>query len=66
MENVAYLEVDDFNTDGSIKSYVNYGKPIVLMVQAHYCGYCKQAAPAFTKFAKESPNIIAATIVSDG
>lgn len=36
------------------------------MVQAHHCGYCKQAGPALEQFAKESPNIVTATIVSDG
>ena len=66
MENIAYLEVDDFNPDGSIKSYVNNGKPIVLMVQANFCGYCKQASPALAQFAKESPDILVATIVTDG
>jgi thiol-disulfide isomerase/thioredoxin len=66
MENIAYLEVDDFNSDGSIKSYVNNRKPIVLMAQAHYCGYCKQAGPALEQFAKESPDLLVATIVTDG
>lgn len=67
MENVVYLEVEDFNDDGSIKPCVNNGKPVVLMVQATTCFYCKQAAPAFEEFANESKNIIVvATIVSDG
>ena len=66
MQNVAYLEVDDFNPDGSIKSYVNNGKPIVLMCQALFCGYCKQALPAFEQFAKKSPDLCIATIVTDG
>lgn len=66
MENVAYLEVDDFNSDGSIKHDVNNGKPVVLMAQGGFCGYCQQAKPAFAKFAAESTNVIAATIVTDG
>lgn len=66
MENVAYLEVEDINSDGSLKYYVGNGKPVVLMGQANFCGYCKQAAPAFEKFAKSNPNVVAAAIVSDG
>ena len=66
MENVAYLEVDDFNSDGSLKPHVNNGKPVVLMAQGGFCGYCQQAKPAFVQFAAESTNVIAATLVTDG
>lgn len=66
MENVAYLEVDDFNSDGSLKSYVYNGKPVVVMAQGTFCGYCTQAKPAFVKFAKNNPKILAATITIDG
>jgi len=72
MENVAYLEVDDFDSNGNLKSYVNNGKSgspgksVVLMAQGNYCGYCQQAKPAFEKFAQTTPNIVSATIVTDG
>jgi len=66
MQNVAYLEIDDFNSDGSIKSHINNNKPVVLMLQANFCGYCKKAGPALSQFAKESPDLLVATIVTDG
>lgn len=66
MENVAYIEVDDINSDGSLQSYVGNGKSVVLMAQGNFCGYCQQAKPAFQKFAQTTPNIVAATIVTDG
>ena len=66
MENVAYLEIDDFDSDGNLKQYVCRGKNVVIMGQATFCGYCKQAGPAFEKFAKSHPNVVAATIVGCG
>ena len=38
MEKVAYLEIDDFKKDGSLKPYVNQGFPSVVMVQGGFCG----------------------------
>ena len=65
MENVPYLEIDDFDSNGNLKPYVCRGKNVVIMGQATFCGYCKQACPAFEKFAKSQSNVVAATIVSD-
>lgn len=66
MENVYYLESEDFDSEGNLKPYVGGGKIVVIMGQANFCGYCKQAAPAFETFAKSYPNVVAAAIVSDG
>jgi thiol-disulfide isomerase/thioredoxin len=66
MENVAYLEVEDFDSNGNLKPHVGNGKPVVLMGKANFCGYCTKAEPAFAQFAKSHPNIVAATIISDG
>ena len=66
MENVAYIEVEDINSDGSLKPYVGDGKPVVLMGKGNFCGYCKQAEPAFEQFAKSTHGVVAATIISDG
>ena len=66
MENVAYLEVDDINSDGSLKPHVGNGKPVVLMGGAGYCGYCTKAKPALQRLAQSYPDIVVATIVSDG
>ena len=65
MENVRYLEIEDFTPDGNLKSYVNQGRPAVIMAQGDFCGYCTQAKPAFQKFASES-KVIACTIKIDG
>jgi thiol-disulfide isomerase/thioredoxin len=66
MEKVAYLEIDDFNKNGTLKPYVNQGFPVVVMVQAGYCGYCTKAKPDFQQFAKMKLPVVAACIVSDG
>lgn len=64
--NIPYLEQQDVNPDGSLKDYVSQGKPVVVMVQGNFCGYCTQAKPAFQEFAKSTPNCMAVTIQSDG
>ena len=70
MENVAYLEIQDFTPDGNLKHYVNHsittGFPTVLMAQGNFCGYCKIAIPAFQAFAKEGHQVVAACIIIDG
>jgi thiol-disulfide isomerase/thioredoxin len=66
MENVSYLEVHDFDSDGNIKPYVCNGKSVIIMAQASYCGHCTKAIPEFEKFAKSQPNVVVATVVSDG
>jgi thiol-disulfide isomerase/thioredoxin len=54
LENVPYLELLDFNSDGSLKPGVGAGKQVILMVQASFCGYCKQAMPAYQQFADKA------------
>jgi thiol-disulfide isomerase/thioredoxin len=66
MEKVAYLEIDDFKKDGSLKPYVNQGFPSVVMVQGGFCGYCTKAKPDFQEFAKSGLPVVAACIVIDG
>lgn len=66
MENVAYIEVDDINPDGTLKPYVGNGKPVIMMCQGNFCGYCTQAKPAFEKLAKQLKNVVCATILTDG
>lgn len=66
MENVAYLEIEDFDSDGNLKPYVGQGKACVIMAQGSFCGYCQQAKPAFQKFANSSKNVVACSIEIDG
>ena len=66
MENVCYLEIEDVNPDGTLKPHVNLGKPMVVMAQGNFCGYCKQAAPDFQKFASSQDIVLAGSIVIDG
>jgi thiol-disulfide isomerase/thioredoxin len=66
MERVPYLEDGDFNPDGSLKPYVNKGKPLVLMVQGSFCGFCTKAKPDFEKFAHSSQKTVGATLQIDG
>ena len=66
MEYVAYLEIQDFDSNGNLKPYVNNGKPTVIMGQGSFCGYCTKAKPAFEQLAKLDDNIVAATILTDG
>ena len=55
MENVWYLEDTDF-VQGALKPYVGKGKPVVVMAQGSYCGYCQTAKPAFQSLSK-SPTL---------
>ena len=65
--NVNYLEGSDVNSDGSIKSSVNKGKPVLLMMQSNYCPHCTNAKPAFQKLANDMGNTVCvATIQTDG
>lgn len=65
MENVAYLEENDISQSG-LKSHVCQGKPVLLLIQGNFCGYCTKAKPAFEQLAKSTNGIVCATIVIDG
>ena len=66
MVGVPYLEVSDINSDGSLKSHVGNGKPVILMVYGSFCPHCKNAMPAYQEFASTTPSCVAATVQSDG
>jgi thiol-disulfide isomerase/thioredoxin len=61
---VPHLEMEDFTPDMKLKPHVTRGKPVVVMAQGHFCGYCTQAKPAFAAFCKET-TIVGATIQID-
>lgn len=63
--NIPYLEEQDINEDGSLKSHVTKKKPTLVMVQGNFCGYCTQAKPDFQKLAN-NPYFSVATVMIDG
>lgn len=63
---VLYLEGQDIKDDGSLMPHVGKGKPVLLMVQANYCGHCVNAKPEFQKMVSALSNVVIATIQSDG
>lgn len=65
---VYYLEKGDFDSNGNIiNPRVPRNKPVLLMIQAGFCGYCTQAKPDFQKFANDySDKVFVATIQGDG
>lgn len=64
-EGVPYLEVNDFNADGSLKSYVGNGKPVVVMIQRDGCSHCTRAKPAYQAAHNSCTDVVFATVQSD-
>ena len=65
---IVYLESTDILQDGSIVNSTLLSKniPIVLMIQANYCGYCTMAKPEFQSFANQTQGKVScATIQGD-
>lgn len=66
---IAHLENHDFDQRGRlVNSDIPDDIPVVIMVQASWCGHCKSAKPAFQEFADiHAPHhVFAATIQADG
>lgn len=66
LQNVIYLEGHDIDDNGNILSHVNSNKPIILMLQGNFCGYCTQAKPAFQQLSQQVPSVLVATVQIDG
>ena len=64
---IAYLDGNDFDDDGNIvnSNILNDNKPVFIMIQANFCGFCKMVKPDFQMFAENNPNIFVATIQAD-
>lgn len=63
---VAYLEDEDFDSEGNLLIDTN-GKPVCIMLQGSFCGYCTQMKPEYHKFAKAlGDRVFMATIHIDG
>jgi len=65
---VAYLVNDDIDEDGNIvNDLIPKDIPVLIMVQANFCGHCTVAKPAFQTLAnKNEGKIFCATIQGDG
>lgn len=69
-EKVGYLENSDFDNNGALLNPILRHKksPIVIMVQASWCGYCKESKPVFQEYANKTNRnqVFCATIHADG
>lgn len=65
---VAYLQDFDFDSSGNlINQSIPKNKPVIIMIQAEFCGHCTTAKPAFQDFAnKNKDRVFCATIQGDG
>ena len=64
---IAYLQDSDIDSVGNlINPKIQKNKPVILLIQANYCGYCTQAKPDFQKFANENTDkVFCVTIQGD-
>ena len=67
---IGYLENDDFDNNGQLFNKILLGKkiPIVVMVQASSCHFCKISKPEFQDYANRtnSNEVFCTTIHVDG
>lgn len=65
---IYYLQRSDFNDNGDlVNPVIPKDKPVIIMLQAAFCGYCTQSKPAFQEFAnKNAGKVFVATIQADG
>ena len=65
---LAYLQVTDFDDNGNIiNTQIPKDKPIIIMLQASWCGHCTHAKPAFQSFANNNVDtVFCATVAADG
>ena len=63
---VVFLYSNDFDDEGNIiNPDIPKDKPIFIMIQSNFCGFCKMAKPDFLEFAEKNPNCFVATIQAD-
>ena len=65
---IAYLVDSDIDANGDLcNPQIPKDKPVLLMIQADFCGHCTKAKPAYQEFAnKNSGKVFVATIQGDG
>ena len=52
-QNVAYLQNTDFNEKGVFTKNIGDNTPMLILLQAHWCGHCKKMKPQFQAAANE-------------
>jgi len=64
---IAYLTINDFDSNGNIVNPKLKNGKVIIMIQANFCGYCTIAKPAFQELANQNQsNFICVTIQGDG
>lgn len=63
---VVYLEIEDFDPVSGLLHGEFKKKPVLVMIQANYCGACTRSKPEFQKLADKNPGFILATAQLDG
>ena len=65
---IVYLTDSDIDSKGDlINANIPNNKPVMVMVQAGFCGHCTHAKPAFQDFADANKDkVFCATIQADG
>ncbi len=73
LNKIPYLEISDFDSKGNIKEerLVKKNLPVLIMIQANFCGWCNKSKPDFQKLADSinsnpQKKVILATIQGDG
>lgn len=65
---IANLQDSDFDQNGNLinPNILKDNKPVVVMIQAGFCGHCTTAKPAFIEFANaKQDSVFCATINGD-
>jgi len=60
---IVYLESKDFTPSGHLRTFKD--KTCIIMVQANWCGACKNAKPAYQSFASKAKNVVCLAIEED-
>lgn len=63
---VVYLEIEDFDPVSGLLHGEFKEKPVLVMIQANYCGACTRSKPDFQKLADKNPGFTLATVQLDG
>lgn len=63
-DNIYFLHDEALSADGRL--LLDTGKPVMVMVQADWCGHCKRAKPAYQQLADECSSTVTCATVNAG